>query len=211
MTAITYTAKRNLAPGGHSFTGTDISADTLSDDFKSVTTNISGIPNGYSIYITGFTNSVNNGWHTLNAASTSTAISVTTNLTSELAGNTITITDYVHRYGSQYQLETLPAELLVWEKAESAESVSQGGLEQSIMRRIDYGWNFASDYIEDANLPFWREFLHSCMGKEPFLFDAYGTIASADNQQICVINGTPSWTRINRYYWQVRFTVRVLG
>lgn len=210
MTAITYTAKRNLVPGGNTFTGTDISADTVLDDFNSTTTDLSGIINGYSIYVTGFTNSVNNGWHTLNAASTGTAISVTTNLITEAAGNTITIIDYVHRGGSQYQVEALPANLTIWEKVASAESISQGGLEQSILQRIDSGWNFTSDYIEDANVPYWREFLHSCMGKEPFLFDAYGSIASPDNPQIAVLNGNPSWTRINRFYWQVAFNVRVL-
>ena len=211
MTAITYTATRNLVPGGHTITGTDIGSGTLYDAFYSSTTDLSGILIGHSIYVTGFSSDTNNGWHTLASTSTATNIFVTTNLTvDEAAGQTITIVDYVHRGGSQYQVEALPADLTIWEKVASAESISQGGLEQSIMQRVDSGWNFMSDYIEDANVPYWREFLHSCMGKEPFLFDAYGSIASADNPEIVVLNGNPSWTRINRYYWQVRFQVRVL-
>ena len=219
MTAITYTAKRNLVLGGHSFTGTDISADTIADEFNSVTTDISGIPDGYSIYVTGFTNSVNNGWHTLNAASTSTAISVTTNLTTEAAGNTITITDYAHLYGSQYQLECNPYVLNPWERTESAESISQGGLEQSILRRIDSGYQFTTSLITEEQFAYWREFTQSVSGKEPFLFDAFGYIGAADNEEIAVLNGNATFQRVrvkaddttsSDWRWYISFNVRIL-
>lgn len=210
MTAITYTAKRNIAPGSFFSSGTDILASTLADDLQSTTTDLSGLASGAYIYVTGFATWPNYGWHTLASASSAHSIPVTTNLVDEAAGATITIQEYLHLYGSSYQLECKPVELTPWEQADAEESISQGGLEQSILRRIDTGYTFTTSVIADADLKFWREFTQSVMGKEPFIFDALGFVGAADNPESVTLQSRPAWTRISNLGWQLSLRLRVI-
>jgi hypothetical protein len=208
MSTITYTAKRNLVEGGIGVTGDDISADGTGGQFASTTSDLSGLVVDDYIYISGFSNSANNGWHVVSGSSSSTLLPVAASeLTTEAAGNTVTVQQYLHLYGDSYDLETGAATLGIWEHKISSENTSQGGLQQSILHRIETGWNFKSDFIHSDDLPYWREFTQSVMGREIFTFDAYGSIATPDNPQSVVMDGNPKWTRINPYYWTLGFKV----
>ena len=211
MTAITYNAKRGFVEDSFSVSGTSISANGSTDEFNSTSASLAGLTTNDYIYVSGFSNAANNGWHIVSGASSSTNLPVHASaLTTESAGNTVAIQQYVHYYGLSYQLEIGAADLTIWEDQKSSESTSQGGLGQSILQRIEQGWDFRSDFIADANVPYWREFLQSVMAREPFTFDPYGTIASADDPLVVELVGRPSWSRVNRYYWQVAFKVREL-
>jgi len=211
MTAITYTAKRNIAKGSFYVTGSDILADTLSDDFQSTTTNLTGLVSGNYIYVTGFSTWPNYGWHTVNGTSTATAISVTTNLTDEAAGATIEIQEYLHLYGVSYTIYTNPSVLNPWQRVESSESISQGGLEQSILRRVDRGYDFTSGLLTDAEFIYWREFTESVAAKESFTFDAFGIPGSSDNQETAILVGNPRFIRVSNVGWKVSIKIRTIA
>jgi hypothetical protein len=208
MSAITYTAKRNFIKGSFSVGASDISADGTLDQYGSVSTDFSGLVVSDNIYVDGFDNAANNGWHIVSGSSSSTVIPVTaSSLVTESAGNTITIQQYLHVEGESYDLEIGAATLDIFYDVVSAEATSQGGLRQSILQRIDEGWSFKSDFIHDDDLAAWREFTHSVAAKETFVFDPYGTIAIPDDPVSVIMDGKPKWARINRYYWTLSFRV----
>lgn len=214
MTAITYVAKRNIVPGTFSVTGSDISADSVTDSFSSTSTDLSGLSTGDYVYVTGFANDANNGWHILSGNSTTTNIPVSASaLTTEAAGQTVTIGEYLHVAGTAYNLEdSSPAKLGMREEAQSSERVSLGGKHQSILHRIESGWDYQSGFIARADVVYWREFTQSVMAKEAFVFDPYGSIASPDDPITCVLDGGVTWSRAGARndFFQVSFKVIAL-
>lgn len=55
------------------------------------------------------------------------------------------------------------------------------------------------------------EFLTSVVAGESFDFDAYGTIASPDNVEECILEGDFQESRLTLSYYRFSFTVRVIA
>lgn len=54
------------------------------------------------------------------------------------------------------------------------------------------------------------EFLTSVLGGEEFDFDAYGTIASPDNVEACILVGNYQEQRVDASLYRFSFTIRVV-
>ena len=115
-----------------------------------------------------------------------------------------------HSASTEYQLECEMVQLDPSIQAQKQRNQSQGGNAEVILHRIDTGYSFKSSYIEDTDKAVWDEFLHSVAGGESFVFDAFGTIASADNEETVVMIGSPTWNRASHDAWQVAFKMDVL-
>ena len=57
------------------------------------------------------------------------------------------------------------------------ESESMSGIIESLRFRHTYFWDIVTDWIPLAQMPQWREFIHSVDAREGFQFDLKGTIA----------------------------------
>ena len=85
-------AFQNTFSTAFSDTGTDTSADTTDDSFNNVSADWPlTLSNGQWIYVSGFTEAANNGWHQVSGTPTASKIIVTSNLTTEAAGDSVTI------------------------------------------------------------------------------------------------------------------------
>ena len=82
-----------ISVGVDTVTGTNISASTTDDSFNSASSAFPIIHPGATLCTSGFTNAANNGNFTVVSA-TSAKIIVTANLTTEAAGNTVTVTSF---------------------------------------------------------------------------------------------------------------------
>lgn len=116
-----------------------------------------------------------------------------------------------HTDGTAYELETSSHKLDLVRTEEGSESVAQDGTTEKTLDRIQRGWNVLTDFIDEADRPSWDEFIDSVAAAEVFTFDAYGTIASADNAQTVIMDGEPKWSRVGASkVYQLSFRVRVL-
>lgn len=70
MSAITYTALREIEPTGVSKTGTDISAAASDDSFNASSTVFTGFLADQWVLVSGFANAANNGWFQLSGNAT---------------------------------------------------------------------------------------------------------------------------------------------
>lgn len=209
MTAITYIAKRAILLSGFSLSAdVDISADTSDDSFNSVTSDLSGLLSGEWVLVAN--SASNNGWHQLTADSTATKITVSTNLTDEVAGANISILGYLHGINESYDLETGSQVLGQSTATKTNVSTSLSGVSETLLlNSIEY-WDITTGIISEAELLYWKEFIASTRAREPFSFDAYGTIAAPDNVASCSIEGDPSIERVAKsLYYTITFRVRV--
>ncbi len=88
---------------------TDISADSADDSFNAAGGDFATtLVTGQWIYVSGFTEAVNNGWHQIGSTTpTASKIIVTTNLTTEVAGDSVTIKSSKIRTGTTRKSFTL--------------------------------------------------------------------------------------------------------
>lgn len=82
-----------ISVGVDTTTGTNIDASTTDDSFNSASSAFPIIHPGATLCVSGFTNAANNGVFTVVSA-TSAKIIVTANLTTEAAGNTVSVVSY---------------------------------------------------------------------------------------------------------------------
>lgn len=179
MSTITYTAKREIEKTGYNKIGIDISAAAADDSFNAVSTVLSGLASNEWVLVAGFANAVNNGWFHLNSASTANKITqnTATNLITEVAGPSVTVTGYKRGYNQQYSIDFAPRALDRSAKIERKRSTALGGASETLFTRNDIFWNVDYGKINAAAMPQWREFLASVAGGESFMFDPYGSIA----------------------------------
>lgn len=190
MSAVTYTAKRNIELSGFSASGSDIGADTTDDSFNTGTvspaTNLSGVLNDEWIKVEGFTVSANNGWFQANGNSTAAKIiQDTANLTTEAAGSpvteTITITGYKRGLGQSYSIDlaTTVRNRSVTSRKNFSESLN--GTREVLFHNSIEQWSVTLAPLPIASMPQIREFIESVLGGESFTFDPYGTVAVPDD------------------------------
>lgn len=202
MTAITYTAKRNIEESGYKVTAdANISASLAGSpqvsqfvSNNSPATDLSVFTDGYYLLASGFTNEANNEWFNISGTPTVTAVTLDSDfnpVVTEAYGNDITLTEYVRGYGVSYNLET-GSQIVTMPNDEGINrvAVSLSGKRETIFYRREVVYNVRTGVIEGANLAQWREFFASVMGGEVFTFDAYGTIAVPDDPVQAYLNGT---------------------
>ena len=213
MSAITYTAKRNIETNGFSASGTDISASTTDDSFNSASIDLSGGLDDEWILVAGFTETANNGWFQNNGVPTSTKIIQDTgNLTTEAVWDAITITGYKRGSGIAYSFDIKTSSRNRSVKSRKAVSESLSGVRETLFNNRIETWSIATPPLAPADMPQIREFIESTMGGETFTFDPYGTVAVPDDPKSCELDSstyTESEVDFTGYV-RVSFNVRVV-
>jgi len=213
MTAITFSAKREIVPRALNVTGTDLSASSADNSFNSLTTDLSGLVSGDWVYVSGFVNATLNGWHPLSADSTSTKIIVSSTLVTEASGANVTIKGYEHGSGQSYNLETASWKVdPVRKPVIAARNDALDGSRETLRHRADKFWLITTDVIHRDNLKYWEEFFASIEAGELFTLDPYGTISTPDNPVSVEIEEgsyTPKMVGNSVYHNQFTFRVRV--
>ncbi len=196
MPAITYTALRSI---------TRTSFETLSSITISVTSTgspntstfadsgngLSGLNNEEWIYVTGFTTAANNGWHQVTGASTSGAITVTSILTAEAAGGTITILGYLRGGNQAYSIDVSFTNDDRQRQVTKVRSVALSGNTETLTHRREDFFNITSSVLSTTGTDYdqFIEFLDSCESDETFSFDRIGTSATPVNPKTARIEG----------------------
>jgi hypothetical protein len=209
MTAITYDVKRRINPTGFSeLTKTDISFANSDSSINSTTTDLSGLLSGQWVEVTGST--ANSGWHQLSADSSASKIEVVTVITDESAGPSISIVGYYNGLGQTVSLETAAHQLDMSFQDDKNESTSLGGAREVILNKEEDFWTIVTDYITQAELPFWLQFFSSVKANESFSLDPYGTIAAPVAPFACELQDTPSIARVSgTLQYTATFKIRV--
>jgi len=181
MSVFTYTALREFEPTGFNKTGVDISAAAGDDSFNATSTNLSGVLDNQWVLVAGFANAANNGWFQANGNSTSAKITqdTTASLVTEAAGPSVNIAAYYRGLGQSYNLE------IGLERVDRSVKVRRneqhplgGGAPEVLTYSRGQLVGVRTDYITEAQIKQWREFLASVEGGETFTFDRYGTLAA---------------------------------
>lgn len=216
MARITYIAKRGFEPSTVAqILSTGISVASSDDSFNAAS-GLSGLLNGEWILVSGFANSINNGWFQLNANSTSTKITqlTRTDLITESAGAQITIKGYKRGLNVSYNIDAFlveQADRKVNVVRNSHRSLG-GGSPEVLIHRRDVQIDVTTGLILEADIKKWREFLASVEGGETFTFDRYGSIASP-SEPLTVYLVDDSYTESrdsNLMRYRISFTVGVV-
>ena len=181
MSAITYIALREIEKTGYAKAGTDISVAATDDSFNATSTNLSGLLNDEWFLVVGYVNAVNNGWFQASANSTSTKISqdLTTALVTEAAGPQVSIVGYQRGLGESYDLQIGMEQIDRSVKVNrNAQHPIGGGAPEVLFHSRAELIDIRTDFILEAEIKQWREFLASVEAGESFTFDQYGTIAA---------------------------------
>ncbi|MBD3609388.1 MAG: hypothetical protein HUJ30_02460 [Gammaproteobacteria bacterium] len=181
MPRFIYTAKESIVSNGLVVSGSDISADSVTNSFKSTTSDLSGWLANEWIYVDV---GVNPGWHQVSVDSTTNEIKTTSTLTNEAAGALTTITGYEHGLGEQYEIEFDCAVSDRKRQRVGKTSTSKSGRKQYARQRIERRFMVDVVAIAEDNLKYWDEFIDSVMGMETFEFDRVGTIAIPGTTEI---------------------------
>lgn len=209
MTAIVYTAKRRLVTTGFLISAIDISAANSDSSFNSVGLDFLGLLAAQWILVSGSVS--NDGWHQLDIDSTAGKITTLSTLVDETAGNLITIEGYYNTIGLDVNLETDAHTLDVSYNNDTRRSVSLSGVTETLFYKEVETWTITTDFLTEEELSFWTQFSSSVAGGESFTIDLYGSIASPDNVQSCILEGAPEVRRVNstRLY-QMTLMIRLL-
>jgi len=212
MSNINYVAKRNIISMAFSLSESTVSVSDADNSLNDTTNDLSGLNANEWVYITGFTDVNNNGWHQLLSASTADKIIINSNTTlvTEGAGNTVTLQGYLHGLGATYDLDFDLQRYTPQNKPIKNTVVSIGGTSTTLYQRTDNYYDCSTSYIDEADLPLWYEFFASVAANESFNFDAYGTSISPDNIVAAEINVDPSYLRVgqtDKFY--ISFRVKV--
>lgn len=116
-----------------------------------------------------------------------------------------------HSSGTDYTIDFNAQALDPSYKVVKNTSQSLGGQTEVMRVRKDAFWDITSDYLEQADLAQWKEFLDSVDAGEAFTFDAYGTSASADNPiSVERVDDDGAPKRIQAQLYTISFKVREL-
>lgn len=190
MAVIRYTAKREIETTGYSKSGTDISVNGTNDTFNSVSTSLIGLADNEWVKVAGFANAANNGWFQANGASAATQITQDTStvLVTEAAGPSITLVGYKRGLNQQYDLEFSLTEATRSAKTLRNESESLSGVIETLRYRHTAYWEIVTEWLTEAKMPQWREFIHSVDARETFTFDLKGTVAAPVSAISCTLD-----------------------
>jgi len=211
MTAITYTAKRNIPKNAFIVSAGDISVVAATFEFNSTSTDLSSAVVGEYIYITGFTETGNNGWFEVVSKSANQIIvnDPLAVLVDEVAGDLINMQGYIRGEGVDYTLDSGVSELTPDDVPDTDTRISLSGIETTLLHRIDEYWNIQTIAVPETDRLQWKEFIASVAAGESFTFDAFGTSVTPDDPINCKIIGKGIMNRLqNSDYFQIGFRVK---
>lgn len=98
--------------------------------------------------------------------------------------------------GQSAQLEFGVQDSERFDKPASAELMTMGKAVASVLKHIMQGWKVTTIPVvhSESEIEKWREFLHSCAAREPFLYDPEGTIANPGSNIVTVTLVPSTWT-----------------
>lgn len=209
MTAIVYTAKREIVLNGFNKSGTDISIASADNSINATSTDLSGMLQDEWIILAG--SAVDDGQHQVASDSIATKILTQSALTNESIGSLITITGYEHGVGEEYELETVSHVMDRGLNTEKKQATSISGIKETIRYRKETFWDILTDFITEAEMVYWDEFVASVDGGESFTLDVYGSIATPDNPVSVTMEGDPIVIRVgDAKLYQLSFKVKVI-
>ena len=189
MSSITYTALRGIERVSfETLNQTTIAATSSGSPNVSTFTDsnspgtLAGLNDEEWIYVTGFTTAANNGWHQVSGASSANTITVTSILTAEVAGDTVTILGYLRGYGATYAMDVSSQVDDRSREVTKNMSVALDGTTETVTHRRQNFYNITSGYLDttSTDYPQYVEFLESCESGEGFSFDRDGSVAVPD-------------------------------
>ena len=185
MPALSYTVLRSIVRVTFNVTlKTDISVSSsgspLVNTFSSVAGDFSGLNSGEWVFVEGFTNSANNGWHQLSLNSTSSLITVTSTLITELAGVVVSFTGYLYGFGELVSSDIRVSVDNRQKQVIKTESKSLDGSIETLTDDRKTFYNITTGVLIPADYKFMIQFLDSCESGEAFTWDRDGTLASPD-------------------------------
>ena len=100
-----------------------------------------------------------------------------------------------HTAGESYTIEFDAQVLQRSQKRQNHQRTAMGGRTETLRVRKEIYWDVPTDFILQADLPEWYEFLDSVDAGETFTLDPYGTVASPDDPLTVELEGNPSEPR----------------
>jgi len=143
------------------------------------------------ILVSGFSNTLNNGWHQVSGSSTASTITVNSILVSEPAGNSITILGYLRGKNQSYSFDVSFTSDDRMRKVSKFTNIAIDGNTETLTQRRTESFNITSSVLDTGltDYPQWIEFLDSCESGETFVFDRVGSVAVPDNILSAVLDG----------------------
>jgi len=179
---ISYQAKRGIVKVPFAVSSVDISAAVVDGSFNSASVDLSGLVDGNYVEVAGFSAAALNGWHLVSGASVANKITTSSVLVDEAVGASVTIQGYEHGYGTSYALEQIHTGDARFELGVIKEQVrARTGYAETLLKRIDKTWTVTTDWIAQADIVYWSEWIMSVAAGEFFTVDPYGTAAAPDN------------------------------
>lgn len=205
---ITYTAQREIVKLAYDKSGTVISASAVDNSYNCATLDLSGINAGQYVLVSGFANDENNGYHQV-VSSTANKVTVAETLLTEAAGPLVTLDGRLHAVGLSYNLEI--GAQGIDKRREVVKSVNRAldGSPEAVVSRSGYVWTFRTNRVNQADLPWWEEFLASVEANETFTLDPYGTLAVPDKPVTVEMTDAHKVDRVKALMqYLISFTVR---
>ena len=184
MSGIIYTVARDVEPTGLSLSSASVDVNGTDESYNSTPDDLSIFTNGRWLNVVGFTTAANNGWHNIDAATTSAKVQVAEDLTTEAAGDSVVLTEYYRGVGESNSMDVIF--LAITRSTDFIKNTNRSldGTPESILHRSDIFWDVNTDLILIDLLPEYREWIGSVGASEIFTFDPYGTISSPDSPML---------------------------
>ncbi|MFV1982994.1 MAG: hypothetical protein ACC657_05575 [Thiohalomonadales bacterium] len=194
MPVVEYLVKRSIIRVAFFAANNDISI-TLSAtspveyQIKSASNEFIGLNIGEWVYVTGFLNIQNNGWHQISKTSTSSTITTNSILIAETSGQDITLTGYLFGLNetvkSEFRFQSDDRDRLI--KQDYA--IALNGNTETITNRRQQFFNIVSSILIPSDLALMVQFLDSVESGESFQFDREGTIVNPNDPVPAFIDG----------------------
>ena len=206
---ITYTAKRNMVEQGLSVTNTDIYLQSSDNTIHCPTNDVSGLVADDWVLLSGANSE--DGWHKCTASSNTSTITVSAVTSSIAAGSAIVVTAYKHGLDQTYYLYGEVSQFDESPIGKTKEIEMLDGSVETMYFNENTFWSITTNEIDEADMPYWREFFSSLRAGESFLFDAFGTAAADDNPIYVILQGNPRIRRVRTLLkYHISFRVKAL-
>jgi len=200
MPVITYTAKREIEETDFRVASEDITVigsggspeeSPPVNQFvieSSPGNSLAGLSDGEWVRSTGFDESGNNRWSQVDGDSTDSVINVLHDLYDEPSGAPAVLQGHVRGSGESYSLEFNA------ERNDPSSKITRhshvplgGGVGETLFVRNEHYIEFVTSFIDEDDIPQWKEFIASVAARETFTLDLYGTLAVPDEPLTVVL------------------------
>jgi len=120
-----------------------------------------------------------------------------------------------HTAGFSYEFDQPVITADVTTDATTYDNISLGGVTQTYLSRVDYGYRISTSYVDEGSAEHMQlvEFLNSVIAKESFLFDRFGSVADPDDPVLCELKsktlteGRQSTNSVINFSFDIRLKV----